>query len=363
MTDFARVVGGEEVPVDVSAIERSLSEVWRAQSDESGEPVTRAALWNVVAHTSTDAEKTHATETLGVASASVPQRSIVIRSSHEGEDELNSWIGANCHLVSGARQVCSEEISIVAGGGRVRHVPSLMRALLIPDMPVAAWWLGDLPSAQSDYVAAILEPADRLVVDSAHFDGVEDLVVVHGLAEKSATTPADLNWLRLEDWRIATASMFDPAPMRQRLGEVREVKVVAGAGTSGLFGAGVEALYFAAWLSSRLGHGADEAGGVFSGRGAVGYDLRCTAAAGAEGLVHVEIAFDSGGSVIIERHAGRGAIIALTRGLRQPLHTVTPHGTRGETALIVRQLSQRDRDPVFYSILPRAIALAGRLAC
>ena len=361
MTDLARFVSGEDVSVDVAAIERSLSEVWREQSGVSGEPVTRAALWNVVAHTSTDDEKMHATQTLGVASASVPQRSIVIRSSRDGEDELSSWIGANCHLVSGARQVCSEEISIVAGGKRVRHVPSLMHALLIPDMPVAAWWLGDLPDDDSDYVSAILEPADRLVVDSSHFDHVDDLRLVRRLAEGSSTTPADLNWLRLEDWRIATASMFDPQPMRERLGRVSSVKIVAGESRSRLFGGRVEALYFAAWLSSRLDHHAD-AGGMFSDRGAIGYDFQMVKP-GSEGLLHVEIGFESGGRVLVERHDDRAAIIASTESIPQPLSTVTTHGVKGETDLIVRQLSQRDRDPVFNSILPRAIELSGRLTC
>ena len=50
-----------------------------------------------------------------MVSASVPQRTIVIRADQRGPSELSAWISANCHLVGGEKQVCSEEISIVAG--------------------------------------------------------------------------------------------------------------------------------------------------------------------------------------------------------------------------------------------------------
>jgi len=39
-----------ELPVDYSAIEKSLAELWRSEK-QGDNAVTRAALWNVVAHT------------------------------------------------------------------------------------------------------------------------------------------------------------------------------------------------------------------------------------------------------------------------------------------------------------------------
>lgn len=362
MSELNRFVQGEDLSVDVTAIERSLSKIWRQESDDGTEPVTRAALWNVVAHTASDSDKNLATQTLGLASVSVPQRSIVIRSARSDDDELSSWIGANCHLVSGSRQVCSEEISIVAGGRRVSHVPSLVNALLIPDMPVAAWWLGDIPSGEDEYVAALLEPADRLVVDSVHFDSVDDLRLVRRVSEESKTTPADLNWVRMEAWRVATASMFDPADMRSLLGKIRSVRVISGSGSSYLFGEHVEALFFAAWLSSKAGHEVDSDGRLHGARGAVSYEFHEQRSSGRPGdLLYVEIGFEDGGSIMIEKNEHASAIIAKTRSLPQPASTVTLHQMRTESDLIVRQLAQRERDPVFFRILPRAVQLSGRL--
>src|SRR5205809_1508652 len=218
----------EEQRVDVSAIERSLAELWR--TDKDGEQaVTRAALWNVVAHTSSSELHAQASETLGVASASVPQRTFNIRANAAAEPELASWISANCHLIGGGKQMCSEEIAIVAGGDRIHRVPPLVSALLLPDMPVAVWWMGDLPNEHEEYVETLLEPADRLIVDSSYFDSPRDLELVSRVAAQTTTVPADLNWIRLEEWRAATASVFDPPHMRGRLRTIRRVRVVAGA--------------------------------------------------------------------------------------------------------------------------------------
>ena len=81
-------------------------------------------------------------------------------------------------MIGGGKQVCSEEINIVAGGDRIHRVPPVVNALLIPDMPVAFWWVGDLPNEHEEYVELLLEPADRLIVDSVAFDSPADLALV-----------------------------------------------------------------------------------------------------------------------------------------------------------------------------------------
>src|ERR1700741_1973060 len=60
-----------DVHIDVNAIEKKLSELWRGKKD-GDDAVTRAALWNVVAHTSTSDLHASANEALGRASATVP---------------------------------------------------------------------------------------------------------------------------------------------------------------------------------------------------------------------------------------------------------------------------------------------------
>ncbi len=82
---MAQAVDGADVRVDVTTIEHQLAELWRAEKGDKNGAVTRAALWNVVAHTWNSEQKAHATETLALASAAVPQRTIVIQADPRGD--------------------------------------------------------------------------------------------------------------------------------------------------------------------------------------------------------------------------------------------------------------------------------------
>ncbi|MEO8218033.1 MAG: glucose-6-phosphate dehydrogenase assembly protein OpcA [Acidobacteriota bacterium] len=356
-----RLTEGEELPVDSASIEKSLSELWRNQSEDDDHAVTRAALWNVIAHTGTAADRTSATETLGRTSAEVPQRTIIIQSSSDAPAELTSWISANCHLVGGERQVCSEEVSIVAGGHRVQHVPSLVNALLIPDMPVAAWWVGDLPSGQDEYVVSLFEPADLFLYDSVRFDSIDDLRLVEKLSLGTDTLPADLNWIRLEDWRLATATIFDPPSMRAQLRAIRSVRIVAAGSGTGYFGERIEPLLYAAWLSRQLGHAVQPDQIVNPGAGQVRYafDYR-EDKAHAGRVLFVEIEFVAGGRAVIEEHSDGSALVSRVEGFDRAPSAVTRSSIRGMSDLIVRQLSYRDEDRLFPQILPLATALAAQ---
>ena len=351
------------VAVDPNTIEKSLAELWRSSKEVADDALTRAALWNVVAHTCTTELQTLASETLGRASGAVPQRTIIVRANSADPAEIQSWISANCHLVGGGKQVCSEEIAIVAGGDRIHRVPPLVNALLIPDMPVAVWWLGDLPNEHEDYVLTLLEPADRLIVDSVHFDSPEDLMLINRVAEKTTTTPADLNWVRLEEWRTATAAIFDPPHMRSRLEAIRRVRVVAGTSGSDYFGEVVESLLYAAWISAQLGHQVDAQGKVEGQLGSIDYTIerrRQEKAVG--GITFAEINFEDGSSASISRDRDKGILLATVDGTISVPESVTRAATLSIDELIVRQLKRARGDQVLLKVLPVASRLAKRVA-
>ncbi|HEX7151705.1 MAG TPA: glucose-6-phosphate dehydrogenase assembly protein OpcA [Thermoanaerobaculia bacterium] len=345
----------EEVKVDYSSIEKSLADLWRNEPREGEKPVTRAALWNVVAHTWEKEHHTLATETLGRASESVPQRSIIIHSSPDGEDDISSWISANCHLVRKEKQVCSEEIAIIASGERIHHVPPLVSALLIPDMPVAVWWLGDLPGEHGEYVQALLAPADRLIVDSSHFDHPSDLALVARIAEKTTTSPADLNWVRLEEWRAATASLFEPPRMRERMRAIRSLHI---SGPGGSFGKTAQRLLYAGWISAQLGHDVDLDGRIERGE----IDFRLVSDEHAKSMQSVEIRFSDDSVATIHRDRERGVLITSVDGTHSTFECVTRVLSHGRGDLIVRQLKRPESDRVLLKTLPLAARLARRVA-
>lgn len=339
-----------DMRVDVTSIEKSLSDLWREEKKEGDHAVTRAALWNVVAHTSSSEEHATASETLSRAAAAVPQRTIVVRCNPAGDHKMASWISANCHRLTGGKQVCSEEIAIVAGGEYSGRVSPVVNALLIPDMPVAVWWLGDLPNEDQAHVEEFLEPADRLIIDSAAFDSAADLALVGRFAERTATAPADLNWVRLEEWRTAAASVFDPPAMRQRLRRIRRLRV-ASASRRNFFGESVCSLLFAAWVTAQAGRTGDEASIDYR------FERREDAA---EGVARVDIEFDDGSTAAIMRDRDRGVLVASVDDTTIP-DAVTRSLLQRTDDLIVRQLKRTDADHVLLKTLPVAVALAKRL--
>lgn len=336
-----------DLHVDVTSIEKQLAELWRAEKREGETALTKAALWNVVAHTWTAEQHARATEILARASASVPQRTIVIQADPGGDRKMSSWISANCHLIAGGRQVCSEEVSIVASGDQVDHVPPLVSALLLPDMPVGVWWVGELPRDHHEYAETLLEPADRLIFDSAQFHGREDLELVARIAEQTTTAPADLNWARIEEWRGATAALFDPPQMRERLRSIRNVCVFSGGGTT--FGALSEALLYVAWLSAQTG-----------------CELRFDFVREGDepGIAAVEVLFDDNSIAVMRGDRDRRVVISTSDATEAALDCVTRALARDEEDLIVRLLKRPEADRVYLKSLVRLLSLreARRLA-
>ncbi|HEX6086198.1 MAG TPA: glucose-6-phosphate dehydrogenase assembly protein OpcA [Thermoanaerobaculia bacterium] len=331
----------DDLKVDVAAIEKQLADLWRNEKKEGDKAVTKAALWNVVAHTWSSEQHAYATDILARASAAVPQRTIVVQADPAGSANISSWISANCHLISGGRQVCSEEVSIMAGGDHVHHVAPLVSALLLPDMPVAVWWIGDLPRDTHDYAETLLEPADRLIYDSSLFEGSADLDLVSRIAEQTTTAPADLNWARIEEWRAATASLFDPLPMRQRLESIRTVRVYSGGDDS--FGATSEALLYVAWLQAQTGR---ELRHEFVHEG------------DDDGIIAVELQFKDFAIAVLRGDRERGVVVANSDGSETALDCVTRSLARKPEDLIVRLLKRPEADRVYLKTLRIARRLA-----
>lgn len=355
--------GGQPRIVDPSAIEKGLAELWRRGSADDEHAIARAALWNVVAHTAGEEHRALASTVLGRASAAVPQRTIVICAQPSGEAAMSASIRTNCHDVGGGKEVCSEETSLFASGDRIYRIPPLVSSLLLPDMPVAIWWIGDLPNEREEYVETLLEPADRLIVDSIYFDSPADLALIARVAERTSTAPADLNWVRLEEWRVGTASLFDPPAVRSLLQNIRSIRITASSGPSNFFGHLIESLLFGGWMAGRLKHLVGEDGSVQGPAGAVEYLFETrqqTTDIGAIALV--EIGFEDGSAALISRDPERGVVTTTFKGQSTAPESVTRTLARSVEDLIVRQLKRPEVDRVLRQALPLAARLAKRLA-
>jgi glucose-6-phosphate dehydrogenase assembly protein OpcA len=230
---------------------------------------------------------------------------------------------------------------IQASGTRVDHVPPLVSALLLPDMPVAVWWLGDLPD-EHRYVELLLDPADRLIVDSSQFKDAADLELISRIGEQTTTAPADLNWARIEEWRSATAALFDPPAMRERLNSIRKLRVLSGGDDS--FGARAEALLYVAWLMAHSGTEID-------------FEVEHGSHGDAAGIGSLEIHFhDSMATIRQDRE--RGVVVASADGVETSIDSITRSLARETEELIVRLLKRPEADRVYLKTLKIARRLA-----
>jgi len=211
---------------DLSQVEHALA-AHRSQGTGS----VRATTLNLIAFapSATDAELTQrALERIG---GSHPLRAIV---AGLGGDGVRATVSAACWLGSGMQHVCSEQILLTA---RADALPSAILSLLVPDLPTFVWWQGPMPPklALLDDLAAL---GTATIVDSntSSLEGVEAV----GNLDPHVT---DLAWLRLEPWREAIASVFDPPSVAAELQSLHTVDIL---------GPINEARLLTGWLGSRL---------------------------------------------------------------------------------------------------------------
>jgi glucose-6-phosphate dehydrogenase assembly protein OpcA len=221
------VIAGPPVELtDLSQVEHAL-----AKSREGGHGAVRATTLNLVVYAPTPEDVAYTQRALERIGGSRPLRAIVAAA---GDDGVRASVSTSCWLGSGMQQVCSEQIFLSA---RRDALPSAVLSLLVTDLPTFVWWQGPIPPGL-EVLSELAALASSTVVDS-------NVSSLEGVATVGRLDPAvtDLAWLRLELWREAIASLFDPPP-------------AAGA-LSGLHAADIqgpvnEARLLAGWLGSRL---------------------------------------------------------------------------------------------------------------
>lgn len=240
-------------PVEVSQIERELSQLWNSASPGPDRPaVTRACSLNLVIFCGTRAVADRATDVVATIMPQHPCRALLLLADSEASPaRMEAWISAHCSIPgSGGPQVCCEQITIQALGKSVMHLAEVVRPLLVPDLPVVLWW----PTAvawDEPWAQALNQEADRIIVDTGGLAASDPRF--QGLTEYAGRVVVnDLNWFRLLAWRELTAQFFDPLDFRPYLDHLSEAVIECTAEVEGPVDCS-GAVLMAAWLASRLG--------------------------------------------------------------------------------------------------------------
>lgn len=353
--------------VNVGAIEKELAALWRSASTDK--QVTRACSWNLVVHTGDDTVYDAAKKVIDEAVKHVPSRSLVLKPRpYASGTEIEAWVSANCQIApGGGKLLCTEEITIEGrGSAGVEHMPSLIRALQVPDVPTALWWAG-VPPTETSAIRILLSGVDRLVFDSAQLNdgGLSKLAHVGGMLEGLVLT--DLNWLRLGSLRSVLASLFDPPTGPEPLASLKRVRIEAT--TKGVAGAKL----LAGWLASRLAWGSPErtepgqlawrvpvrGEPMGGGNNALRFDIETnkvsTARESGIKAVHLETNKGERFSLV---DSGSGSALGNIEATSPAMGTRTVQaGELALTQLLVASLGSRGRDRLYPIALHRAVEL------
>lgn len=239
--ELVRVGPRPTPPADVRG---ALRAVWRSACDGDRD-VARAVTVNFVAVAAArDAAAVRdATDRLMRRS---PARAFLLFVD-EARREPEAEVGAVTRSSGRTCDVLLEEIRIELPPAWFRHVPGLVRPLLIHDLPTCLYWTLYGARELCDDAGgfdAMRRLADHCIVDSGRFSSpaaqLADLA-----ARGGAGAPfTDLTWLRLRPWRRALAEGFERVAWREGL-------AVEGVVRHGRGGAAA-AILLAQWLEQRL---------------------------------------------------------------------------------------------------------------
>src|SRR5262249_29018103 len=255
---------------------------------------------------------------------------------------------------------CSEQVTLRAKGDAVLQLPFAVRELLIGDLPINVWWAAPVPPPLGGpLLYDLTEHAQQVIYDSIGWTeparGVAATATWLPRFEKDAGkggwgVAACLNVRRLKYWRRLLGQALDPTAAPGALDSITEVLVEHGPH------AVVQAWELVSWLASRLGWQVDR-GKVQPGV-EIAWQLH-----GKHGPMRVRIVRLSEGPA-----EGRRLRIACTLSGKPGALNITVEDERRlmvvlegqEVAprtvtiqpqplaeLVARQLSDRERDPVF----------------
>ncbi|MEL6128974.1 MAG: glucose-6-phosphate dehydrogenase assembly protein OpcA [Cyanobacteria bacterium J06554_1] len=177
-----------------------------------------------------------------------PCRVITLCPTFDDEDTgVTAQVSAYCPVNkgSGSRLVCCEYITLRGTKKALDRVDTLVKSLVIADLPKFVWWKAT-PNPEQLLFQSMADVSNCIILDSSYYgDPESELLKIHQLVA-NGTKVADLNWYRLAPWQELSAASFDPPERRMALLEMDQIGIDYEKGNA------AQALLYLGWLASRL---------------------------------------------------------------------------------------------------------------
>lgn len=355
-------VAGLAESIPLADIESALSKALDAGKDPGQITIRPARMSNLVIFCEGPEQAAWVQNALPGMVAVHPARILLaIQDAGDGDGPVRGSVNVWCAVGDGREHICSEQITLRTTARGLDHLPFAVRGLLTGDLPTNLWWASTTPPALAGPVLHDLaaqaqqivydsigwpDPARGVAATASWLAGFER-AAHHGVGWRVA---ADLNWRRLKYWRRVLAQALDPNSAPGALESISEVLIEHGPH------AVIQAWELVSWLASRLGwhvqQGRVQPGVEFA------FQVRAPHSAlairinrlpeGRSEIRRVRITCRLEGQpvaiLILPDTPQRLAITLQGRDVAPRLVSV-PQQTLED--LVARQLSDRERDPVF----------------
>lgn len=370
MSDLVVAQELESGPIPLGDVERELTRRLKQEQGEVNSPVHRAHMSNLVIYCDRAEDARAINATIPDIVGAHPARVILAVGDPGAKSrEVSATVLVRALDVGAGARVYAEQITLHAAGREVDHLPYAVRGLLIGDLPTNIWWASHQPPPLAGPLLHDLsERAQQVIYDSlAWIDPNRGVYATSAWLAKVEHEPgsghlriaSDLNWRRLKTWRRLLSQALDPASAPGAIGSITEVVMEHGPH------AVTQAWQLTSWLASRLNWRV-EAGRVQDSEltwqvAAPHGPLRLRIRRLAEGPPEIRRAritcLLEGRPAALVFEAEDGRLSATPEGVEGAPRTITDT-PQGLAELVVRQLSDRERDPVFIESMALAHVLA-----
>jgi glucose-6-phosphate dehydrogenase assembly protein OpcA len=232
------------VPISPEEIEASLSELW-TRDPLAG--ASRLCTTNLLVFLSNREQQDQTHEVLSKLVATNPGRSVVVVPV-PGLQELRAYVAARCELPTDrVPPVCCDQILLEADSPLMSRVLSLVAEILVPELPVFAWWRGDLPAPGQFPLDPLKGLLTRLIFDSQEFTTWASYHRASLLAQALECHLGDLAWDRLSPWRAAALAALTAEETSTARREFNNLQFSMARGSNF-----AQPLLFACWVASLL---------------------------------------------------------------------------------------------------------------
>ena len=231
---------------------KDLRNLWVDLGKDEPTGVIRACAMTLIVVVEEERDAAAIGETLASLMHEHPSRAIVLRVRSGQQPCLSARVFAQCWMPFGRRQqICCEQVEIISSLASFSDVTSVLRALIVPDLPVVLYCPSEALWPLPEF-AALLPLVSKVIIDSDSMENSPSaLTYLQSLPRTTSLRKGDLVWSRLTPWRESIAHIFEASDRRPSAFELEEIQILY----HGRRGEPSSVYYLAGWFMSVLGAG------------------------------------------------------------------------------------------------------------